>query len=99
MIRPAFAALNTTLLACFWDGDMQPCDRLFSPLDLDHRRCFQFNGPKEEHVGEEGGEGRRAYVSRAAGMTSGLQVVVNVRQEEYLFNQELSAGAQVRGAG
>ncbi|XP_076467648.1 acid-sensing ion channel 1A-like [Babylonia areolata] len=83
--RNVLADLNTTLVSCFWDGQEESCDVMFQPLDLGTRRCFQFNG--QLHAPRR--------VSRMSGLTSGLQVLMNVRQDEYVFSDVLSAGAQV----
>ncbi|KAL8564729.1 hypothetical protein ACOMHN_003575 [Nucella lapillus] len=80
----AFADLNSTLISCFWDGEEQRCEDLFQPLDLELKRCFQFNA--RPHV-----ERRLSHMS---GMASGLHVLVNIRQEEYIYNEVVSAGAQ-----
>ncbi|XP_076467647.1 acid-sensing ion channel 3-like [Babylonia areolata] len=85
--RQAFADLNSTLMQCLWDEEEVSCDRLFTPVDLDSRRCFQFNAAA--------GAGRKA--SRSRGLYSGLEVILHVRQSEYSFSaiKSASAGIQV----
>ena len=84
----AFADINTTFVSCFWDDQEEDCHQLFQPVDMSTRRCFQFNGQPD---------GRR--VSRLSGLSSGLQVVFNVRQEDYMYSDILAAGVQVSDKG
>lgn len=58
------------------------------PLDTDHGRCYQFNGP--EYVRRQGARRTTSHNRK-----SGLRAVLNITQDDYGIFEDISAGMRV----
>ena len=73
--------------SCYWDG--QPCDleEDFSKVLTPHGVCYQFNAQGEPKS------------STKAGSNSGLNLVLNVEQYEFMRGPQNVAGVRVCNQG
>lgn len=76
--------MNDTLVVCMWDGRVEPCEAMMTPVNFERQRCFQFNANLD-----------RLRTSRISGKLSGLEVIINVNQDNYIFSEGLGAGVEV----
>ena len=85
--KNSFADVNSSLLLCYWNEELEECHQMFRPLDFARQRCFQFNAGTTTS--------RSGRTSIYAGMNSGLEVLIDVRQKDYLFSNTMAAGIRV----